>query len=57
MKKVYEVELRRTSYVVVTVEADSKEAAEAAAWQHNLIDNGHADWEVESIEEVTGEAK
>ena len=57
-KKTYEVELRRESYVVLTVEADNEERAEELAWEE-LIRNGHdfgdASWELESIEEKKGE--
>lgn len=53
--KTFEVELRRTSYITLTVEADSKEEAEAKAWAE--IENGRTDiydaqWDVESIEEI-----
>ena len=54
MKK-YEVEVRRTSYVIVTVEAHNKEQAEEKAWQRiedNRADINDACWELESIEEV-----
>jgi hypothetical protein len=56
--KTYEVELRRTSYITLTVEADSAEQAEEKAWQeieHNRADINDANWEVESIEEVEGD--
>jgi hypothetical protein len=52
--KTYEVELRRTSYITLAVEADSAEEAEEKAWQeieHNRADINDAHWEVESIEE------
>jgi len=53
--KTYEVELRRTSYITLTVEADSKDEAETKAWQE--IENGRTDiydaqWDVESIVET-----
>ena len=53
--KTYEVELRRTSYITVTVEAETAEVAETKAWQE--IENGRTDvydaqWDVESIEEI-----
>jgi hypothetical protein len=52
--KTYEVELRRTSYITVTVEAENEDEAETKAWQE--IENGRtdindADWELGSIEE------
>jgi hypothetical protein len=56
--KTYEVELRRTSYITLAVEADSAEEAEEKAWQeieHNRADINDANWEVESIEEVEGD--
>lgn len=51
--KTYEVELRRTSYIVVTVEADSLEEAESLAYKDIDArgDSAYASWEVESIEE------
>lgn len=53
--KTFEVELRRTSYITMIVEADNKDQAEAKAWQE--IENGRTDiydaqWDVESIEEM-----
>jgi len=55
MKKTYEVELRRTSFITVTVEAENEEQAEELAWQESLVmDSKHdASWDIESIEEVT----
>ena len=58
--KTYEVELRRMSFITMTVEADSKEQAEHKAWEYvkennvsvNIYD---ANWDIESIEETTGE--
>lgn len=53
--KTYEVELRRTSYIIVTVEAESQEDAETKAWARVEADNVNIDdsqWDVESIEEV-----
>ena len=56
--KTYEVELRRTSFIVVTVEAENEADAEALAWQESMVfDANHdASWDIESIEEVA-EAK
>lgn len=52
--KTYEVELRRTSYITVTVEADSADQAEEIAWKeldmHEHRDSD-ADWAIESIKE------
>lgn len=56
--KTFEVEMKYTAYVIVTVEAEDKEEAERLAW-HELDSNGSTDrggdWELESIEEVKGE--
>jgi hypothetical protein len=52
--KTYQVELKRVSYVNLTVEADSPEAAEDAAWlelQIGDFDDSYADWTLESIDE------
>jgi hypothetical protein len=54
--KTYEVELKRTSFVTITVEAKDMEEAEFMAWQQieqGRGEDGHANWEVESIEEIT----
>jgi hypothetical protein len=53
--KTFEVELRRTSYMVVTVQAETVEEAEDLAWdcvskRVNFADDD-ASWDVESIEE------
>lgn len=53
--KTYEVELRRTSYITVTVEAENQEAAEELAWlelDKHEHEDGYADWALESIEEM-----
>jgi hypothetical protein len=51
--KTYQIELKRTSYVNMTIEADNDEEAEALAWlrvqQDYYRDDGN--WEMESIEE------
>ena len=48
----YTVELKRTSYVTLQIEADTPEEAEAKAWRE--IETGDydqgANWELESIE-------
>lgn len=56
MKK-FEVEFRRQSYIIVTVEAKSKDEAIDKAWEE--LDNNYehgdcedASWDVESIEEM-----
>lgn len=53
--KTYEVELQRTSYVIVIVEANSEAEAEDKAWEHlqtNMVNINDAQWDVQSIEEV-----
>jgi ribosomal protein L20A (L18A) len=52
--KTYEVEYRRTSYVIVTVQAETPEEADEKAWKqieqdHHIND---AVWDIESVEEV-----
>jgi hypothetical protein len=51
MKKKFEVELKYTSYVCVTIEAESQDEAEQLAYRE--VESG-ADraWETESIQEV-----
>ena len=52
--KTYEIELRRTSFVTLTIEAEDQDAAEAMAWeqiQRNYYrDDG--DWEIDSVDQV-----
>ena len=51
--KTYEVELKRVSYMVVTVEADSEDEAETKAYEKaDMTLDFHADWSLESIDEV-----
>ena len=55
--KTFEVELKRTSYVVITVEASSEEEAKTKAWKELDANYDHGDilaasWDVESIEEI-----
>jgi hypothetical protein len=54
MKKTYEVELRRTSFITVWVDAENEDEAEALAWQESMTFHSHHDasWDIESIEEV-----
>ncbi len=55
--KTYGVELKRTSYIFVTVEAENEDDAEKQAWKRIEADGGininDSSWEVESIEEIT----
>ena len=52
--KTYQIELNRTSYVNITVEAESVEEAEQLAWDELQSDGSYgltyADWEIQSIE-------
>jgi hypothetical protein len=51
--KTYNVELKRTSYITVSVEAENKEAAEEIAWlELDKHEDNDANWDLESIEEV-----
>lgn len=53
--KTFEVELRRTSYIVLTIEAENEDDAEAKAWgkiKYDPVNDDDASWEVESIERV-----
>jgi hypothetical protein len=59
VKKTYEIELRRTSFITVSVEAETIEEAEALAWDevNDRPDTNYASWDVESIEEVTNQGE
>lgn len=53
--KTYEVELRRISYITVTVEAEDADDAEDKAWARVEADNvniNDAVWDLSSIEEI-----
>lgn len=54
--KIYEVELRRTSYVTYMVQALDENHAEDEAWRllerDRGADNGDADWEIEYVAEA-----
>ena len=52
--KTFEIEVRRTSFINVTVDAETVEEAEALAFQEveSRGDSAYANYEVESIEEV-----
>jgi hypothetical protein len=53
--KTYEVELKRTSYIIITVEAENETDAEELAWKRVEADNVDiydAQWDVESIEHI-----
>ena len=59
MKKTYEVELRRTSHIVLTIEAWNEDDAKALAWQQSMPYHSTYDsqWDIESIEEVTNQGE
>jgi hypothetical protein len=53
--KTFEVELRRTSYIVLTIEAENEDEASDKAWEE--IESGDykhedAQWDIESVERV-----
>jgi hypothetical protein len=52
--KTYQIELKRTSYVNLTIEAESEDEAEELAWAELASDGSYgdrdADWDLESIE-------
>jgi hypothetical protein len=53
--KTFEVELRRTSYITITVEAENEDDAETKAWARIEADNvniNDSQWGVESVEEI-----
>lgn len=53
--KTYQIELKRVSYVTLTVEAKNQGAAEDAAWlelQTGDYDDSSADWELNDVEEI-----
>ena len=50
--KTFEVELQRTSYITVTVEAENEDDAEAKAYERIGDESNDASWTTESIEEV-----
>ena len=55
--KTYSVELKRVSYITVTVEAENLEAAEDAAWlelQTGDYDDWDADWSLSDITPLEG---
>lgn len=54
--KTYEVELKRTSYITITIEANSKDEAEEKAWQkieHGCTDINDSEWDIQYIDEVS----
>ena len=56
-KKTYEVELQRTSYITVTVEAENEDEAEKLAWaqiERDCVNINDSQWDVASVEVVNG---
>lgn len=55
--KTYHIELKRTSYVNLTIEAESEDEAENLAWREIDLNFYRDDgsWELESIEINQGE--
>jgi len=51
--KTYQIELKRTSYVNLTIEADTEDEAERLAWLQMERDYYRDDgnWDIETIEE------
>ena len=58
--RLFEVELKRVSFVTVRVEAKNEDEAENLAWEELASDGsygeGYASWEIESILETGTEA-
>ncbi len=53
--KTYSIELRRTSFVNLTIEAETKEQAEDLAWKEiesYEYHSANADWEIGFIDEL-----
>ena len=55
--KTYTVELKRTSYVTITIEAESPDHADELAWNEIQTDGSYgaaddAEWTTERIEEA-----
>jgi hypothetical protein len=51
--KTYQIELRRTSYINIEVEAENQDDAETLAWQeleNHEHEDADANWDMESIE-------
>ena len=54
MMKLYEINLKRESYITRQIEADSQEEAEAIAWKKVDAEDpcGYAHWGVDCITEI-----
>lgn len=55
--KTYQIEMKRTSYITLTIEAESEDKAEDLAWKQVDQDcyREDATWDLESIEELTAD--
>lgn len=55
--RTYEIELRRTSFVTLTIEAEDQDAAETLAWDQIQRDyyRDDGDWEIGFVDEVNDE--
>ena len=54
--KTYQIEMRRTSFITLTIEAESKDKAESLAWSEIESYEYHspnADWEIGFIDELS----
>jgi hypothetical protein len=52
--KTYEIELKRVSFVTLTIEAEDQDAAEALAWEQIQRDyyRDDGDWDIAEVSEV-----
>jgi hypothetical protein len=54
--KTYEVELKRTAYVIIRVEAENEDDAEGKAWDELRSDGSYGlnygEWDLESIQDM-----
>ena len=53
--KTFEIDVRRTSFITLLVDAENEQEAEKLAWhkiQYDPVNDDHASWDIESIEEV-----
>jgi hypothetical protein len=53
--KTFEIDVRRTSFITLLVDAENEQEAEKLAWQkiqYDPVNDDHASWDIENIEEV-----
>lgn len=56
--KTYVVEMKYETFTYLTVQADSEEEAEAAAWENfDSGKTGDGVWDVENVEEIIDQLK